>query len=398
MPRPHLFRARLSPRQRWSWRAASRCPTSAPAPARPPRSSRSTRPGRSRCPRTGSSARSPASRSTRTTASGSCIARRRWSTTRRARCRIRRPPSAARPAPPVLQFDAEGNLLRSWGGPGTGYDWPEIEHGIYVDDSRQRLDRRQRAQGPPDPQVHPRRQVPAADRQGRANRAARTATNALGRPAHMEIDAAANELYVADGYRQPARPRARREHRRLQAPLGRVRQRAERRQAAALRSGAAARRSSSATRCTACGSRSDGLRLRVRPRQRPHPGVREERQVRDGVPRRARDAAERLGVGPRALARTPRRATSSWPTAPTAQMLTLERDTGKVLSQLRPPRAHGGRVQVGAQHRASTPRATSTRPRSAPGGARRNSARGVAAVIRPQAQLARAIRDADEAH
>jgi hypothetical protein len=26
-------------------------------------------------------------------------------------------------APPVLVFDAEGNLLKSWGGPGSGYDW-----------------------------------------------------------------------------------------------------------------------------------------------------------------------------------------------------------------------------------------------------------------------------------
>src|SRR5262249_15697368 len=36
-------------------------------------------------------------------------------------------------APPVLEFDAEGNLLRSWGGPGEGYDWPKSEHGIFVD-------------------------------------------------------------------------------------------------------------------------------------------------------------------------------------------------------------------------------------------------------------------------
>ena len=27
-------------------------------------------------------------------------------------------------APPVLEFDAEGNLVGSWGGPGDGYDWP----------------------------------------------------------------------------------------------------------------------------------------------------------------------------------------------------------------------------------------------------------------------------------
>ena len=29
-------------------------------------------------------------------------------------------------APPVLEFDADGNLLRSWGGPGEGYEWVEI--------------------------------------------------------------------------------------------------------------------------------------------------------------------------------------------------------------------------------------------------------------------------------
>ena len=36
-------------------------------------------------------------------------------------------------APPVLEFDQAGNLLRAWGGPGQGYDWPESNHGIFVD-------------------------------------------------------------------------------------------------------------------------------------------------------------------------------------------------------------------------------------------------------------------------
>ena len=36
-------------------------------------------------------------------------------------------------APPVLEFDENGNFLRGWGGPGAGYDWPETEHGIYAD-------------------------------------------------------------------------------------------------------------------------------------------------------------------------------------------------------------------------------------------------------------------------
>src|SRR5262249_49368641 len=37
------------------------------------------------------------------------------------------------PAPPVLQFDQEGNLVSSWGGPGQGYDWPDSNHGITID-------------------------------------------------------------------------------------------------------------------------------------------------------------------------------------------------------------------------------------------------------------------------
>src|SRR6266478_3231196 len=36
-------------------------------------------------------------------------------------------------APPVLEFDEEGNLLNHWGGPGQGYDWPDSNHGITVD-------------------------------------------------------------------------------------------------------------------------------------------------------------------------------------------------------------------------------------------------------------------------
>ncbi|MEQ1884254.1 MAG: hypothetical protein ABL967_04280 [Bryobacteraceae bacterium] len=37
------------------------------------------------------------------------------------------------PAPPILEFDQEGNLLRAWGGPGQGYDWPDSNHGITID-------------------------------------------------------------------------------------------------------------------------------------------------------------------------------------------------------------------------------------------------------------------------
>ena len=41
-------------------------------------------------------------------------------------------------APPVIQFDPEGNVLEAWGGPGNGYDWMEdtfaAEHGMFIDE------------------------------------------------------------------------------------------------------------------------------------------------------------------------------------------------------------------------------------------------------------------------
>lgn len=36
-------------------------------------------------------------------------------------------------APPMLEFDTDGTLLSSWNGPGTGYEWPQLEHRIYID-------------------------------------------------------------------------------------------------------------------------------------------------------------------------------------------------------------------------------------------------------------------------
>ncbi len=36
-------------------------------------------------------------------------------------------------APPILEFDPAGNLVKGWGGPGEGYDWPISNHGITLD-------------------------------------------------------------------------------------------------------------------------------------------------------------------------------------------------------------------------------------------------------------------------
>ena len=43
-------------------------------------------------------------------------------------------PAGKTVAPPVLEFDATGKFIQAWGGPGNGYDWPDQEHGIYIDD------------------------------------------------------------------------------------------------------------------------------------------------------------------------------------------------------------------------------------------------------------------------
>ena len=78
---------------------------------------------------------------------------------------------------------------------------------------------------------------------------------------------------------------------------------ADRRQAAALqpeRAAVAELRQSGALRAAV--ERRAGLCLR--PRQRPHPGVPQGRHVREGVPRRAADAGERLGLGPGAVQRS----------------------------------------------------------------------------------------------
>lgn len=35
--------------------------------------------------------------------------------------------------PPIVEFSQAGKYIGGWGGPGPGYDWPLVEHGIFVD-------------------------------------------------------------------------------------------------------------------------------------------------------------------------------------------------------------------------------------------------------------------------
>ncbi len=87
-----------------------------------------------------------------------------------------------------------------------------------------RLGRRQSDNDNADPEVHRRRQVRDADRQDRAEPRAATTRPSLGKPAEIAIDEGRQRDLRRRRLRQPPRHRVRRDHRRLQAPLGRLRQ------------------------------------------------------------------------------------------------------------------------------------------------------------------------------
>ena len=103
------------------------------------------------------------------------------------------------PAPPVLEFDQEGNLLNAWGGPGDGYDWPSSEHGILVDEAGNVWlagngdEDRQLLKFTHDGEFLMQIGTPGAEQDSND-------TANLGSPADMEMDEEANEIYVADGY------------------------------------------------------------------------------------------------------------------------------------------------------------------------------------------------------
>ena len=111
------------------------------------------------------------------------------------------PPQSAccAPAPPVLEFDAAGKLLRSWGGKGAGYDWPQNEHGIHVDGNGFVWIT---GNGADDGQVLKfTRDGTFVMQIGKLGPQTGNAdTGRLGQAAGVEVDGAAHELYVADGY------------------------------------------------------------------------------------------------------------------------------------------------------------------------------------------------------
>ena len=112
-----------------------------------------------------------------------------------------RPPvsKCCAPAPPVLELDASGKLLRSWGGPGAGYDWPGNEHGIHVDAAGFVWIT---GNGEQDGQIL------KFTRDGKfvlqigkvGPQTGNADTTRLGQAAGVEVDAQAGEVFVADGY------------------------------------------------------------------------------------------------------------------------------------------------------------------------------------------------------
>ncbi len=117
-------------------------------------------------------------------------------------------------APPVLEFDAAGNLVGSWGGPNKagGYEWPESNHGVVIDHKGFVWIG---GNGPGDSHILKfTRDGKFVAQYGKANARATKpeggakpgfAANSMdmdnfGRVAKMFIDPKANEAYVSDGY------------------------------------------------------------------------------------------------------------------------------------------------------------------------------------------------------
>jgi DNA-binding beta-propeller fold protein YncE len=102
-------------------------------------------------------------------------------------------------APPVLVFDQAGNLVRAWGGPGPGYEWPESNHGVHVDYKGNVWIG---GNGPKDAHVL------KFTRDGKflmqmghfGKNAGSNDLENFGRVAKIWVDPKTNEAYIADGY------------------------------------------------------------------------------------------------------------------------------------------------------------------------------------------------------
>ncbi len=103
------------------------------------------------------------------------------------------------PAPNILEFDPDGNLVNSWGGPADGYDWPSSNHGLSIDAKDNIWIG---GNGPRDSHILKfTRNGRFLLQIGESGQAADShARDHFGRVAKISFDNRANEAYVADGY------------------------------------------------------------------------------------------------------------------------------------------------------------------------------------------------------
>ncbi|MEZ4457216.1 MAG: hypothetical protein R2882_11815 [Gemmatimonadales bacterium] len=103
------------------------------------------------------------------------------------------------PAPPILEFDPEGNLVNSWGGPGEGYTWPNSNHGLTLD-PKDNVWIGGNGQG--DSHIlkftHDGKFLAQYGVPGQAPNS--NATDHFGRVAKISFDASGEEAFIADGY------------------------------------------------------------------------------------------------------------------------------------------------------------------------------------------------------
>ncbi len=103
------------------------------------------------------------------------------------------------PAPPVLQFDANGQFVQGWGGPGEGFEWFANEHGIFVDHEDNVW-----LSGSAGSDNHILKFTSSGDFLLQIGRSGMNAgsndTENVGGPAGLFVYEPTNELFVADGY------------------------------------------------------------------------------------------------------------------------------------------------------------------------------------------------------
>ena len=103
------------------------------------------------------------------------------------------------PGPSIMEFDQAGTYIQGWGGPGQGFEWPENEHGVYVDDQDYVW---VGGNGPKDAHIlkftKTGRFVLQIGRLGQSTGS--NDTGNLNRPSKMVVNPRTNELLVSDGY------------------------------------------------------------------------------------------------------------------------------------------------------------------------------------------------------